>query len=204
MMPSALPQQPASSLVSGDLFRTGDALRAGGAVVAATLLVAVCAHVSLVLPFTPVPIVLSDMAVLLVGLLLGPPAGAAALLLYLGEGAAGAPVFSPHGPGGVAQLFGPTGGFLLSYPLVAFLAGWVADMLRARVGRPLASVVGGITASLPLFLAGALWIKSYLHLSSAAALQLAVTPFLGAAAAKIAVAAALVSSLHRLTAPSRN
>ena len=91
-------------------------------IVGASLFVALCAHISVPLPFTPVPLTLQNLAVVLVGLLIGSRAGFAALCVYLMEGAAGLPVFTP-GPGGVAQLLGPTGGFLLAYPFVAWLAG---------------------------------------------------------------------------------
>ena len=94
-------------------------------VIAGSLLVALAARVSAPLPFTPVPLTLQNFAVLLVGLLLGRRAGFAALVLYLAEGAAGLPVFSPTGPGGIAQLIGPTGGYLMAYPLVAYLAGGI-------------------------------------------------------------------------------
>src|SRR5271168_3672923 len=91
--------------------------------IAATAFVALCAHVSIPLYFTPVPLTLQTMAVILVGLALGPALGSSAMVLYLAEGAMGLPVFSPHGPGGVAQLVGPTAGFLFSYPLAAAAAG---------------------------------------------------------------------------------
>src|ERR1700683_1118529 len=96
-------------------------------VVAASLFVALCAHVTLPLPFTPVPLTLGNFAVLLVGLMLGSRRGFAALALYLAEGTMGMPVFNPTGPGGVAQLLGPTGGYLIAYPLVAGLAGWIME-----------------------------------------------------------------------------
>ncbi len=91
-------------------------------VVSASLFVALCARVTLPLPFTPVPLTLQNFAVLLVGMTLGSRRGFAALALYLAEGLAGLPVFNPTGPGGLAQLLGPTGGFLMVYPLVAALA----------------------------------------------------------------------------------
>src|SRR5271154_6092999 len=94
-------------------------------VIGASLFVALCARVALPLPFTPVPLTLQNFGVLLVGLSLGSRSGFAALVLYLAEGLMGMPVFSPTGPGGIAQLLGPTGGFLLAYPLVAWLAGFV-------------------------------------------------------------------------------
>src|SRR3977135_3824478 len=103
-------------------------------VVGASLFVALCARVTLPLPFTPVPLTLQNFGVLLVGLTLGSRRGFAALALYLVEGAVGMPVFNPAGLGGVAQLLGPTGGFLMAYPLVAFVAGWIYERTSRRFG----------------------------------------------------------------------
>src|SRR5271170_4946119 len=96
-------------------------------VIGASLFVALCARVAVPLPFTPVPLTLQNFGVLLVGLALGPRRAFAALVLYIAEGLAGMPVFSPTGPGGIAQLLGPTGGFLLAYPFVAGIAGWIFE-----------------------------------------------------------------------------
>src|ERR1700679_947944 len=104
-----------------------------------SLFVCVVAHLSIPLWFTPVPITLQPIAVRLLGLLLSPPPAAAALVLYLIEGAAGLPVFTPHGPGGLLQLLGPTGGYLLSYPFAA------ASTLRLLHGKP----PGVFTQTLP-------------------------------------------------------
>src|ERR1700726_1705058 len=108
-------------------------------VVGASLFVALCARVALPLPFTPVPLTLQNFGVLLVGLMLGSRRGFAALVLYLAEGAAGMPVFSPVGPGGLAQLMGVTGGFLLAYPFVAWLAGYVMERGRKNFARATAA-----------------------------------------------------------------
>src|SRR3981081_4714768 len=91
-------------------------------VIAASLFVALCARVTVPLPFTPVPLTLQNFGVLTVGLLLGSRRGFAALALYLVEGAFGLPVFSPSISLGVGvfRILGPTGGVLLAYPLVAF------------------------------------------------------------------------------------
>src|SRR5512147_2372414 len=94
-------------------------------VVGASLLMAVCGRLAMPLPFTPVPLTLANIGVLFIALTLGSRRGAAALLLYLAQGAMGLPVFSPAGPGGVLQLLGPTGGYLMAYPVVAFVAGWI-------------------------------------------------------------------------------
>src|SRR6516165_6836506 len=87
-------------------------------VVCAAAVIAVCARLVLPLPFTPVPLTLANFGVLLVGLTLGSKRGFAAAALYLAWGAMGLPVFSSAGPGGVAQMFGPTAGYLWAYPAV--------------------------------------------------------------------------------------
>src|SRR5437868_15375997 len=79
--------------------------------VGASFFVAFCARIYFPIPGTPVPLTIQNFAVLLVGLALGSRRGFAALALYLAEGASGMPVFSPHGPGGIAQILGPTGGY---------------------------------------------------------------------------------------------
>src|SRR5689334_24202307 len=98
--------------------RMSDAARQAAIVVGASLFVALCARITIpLLPLTPVPLTVQNLGVLLVGLLLGSRRGFASLALYLAEGAAGLPVFNPGGLGGLAQLHGPTGGFLMIYPL---------------------------------------------------------------------------------------
>src|ERR1700720_4736855 len=83
--------------------------------VGASLFVALCARITIPLPFTPVPLTVQNFGVLLVGLMLGSKRGFAALALYLAEGAIGLPVFNPTGVGGMAQLLhGATSGFLLA------------------------------------------------------------------------------------------
>src|SRR5437867_7486778 len=120
-------------------------------VVGASIFVALCARITLPLPFTPVPLTLQNFGVLLVGLMLGSRRGFAVLALYLAEGAAGLPVFNPTGPGGIAQLMGPTGGFLMVYPLVAGLAGWIMEHGQKSFAR---AAVAGLLADLVLFAGG--------------------------------------------------
>ncbi|MBI1722773.1 MAG: biotin transporter BioY [Gemmatimonadetes bacterium] len=100
------------------------------------LVVALAAQFAVPLPGTPVPMTLQPLAVLIVGGLLGPRYGALSLALYLAMGAAGLPVFTPFGAPGLARLFGPTGGYLLAYPLAAAVVGWVVR----RSGGPAVSL----------------------------------------------------------------
>jgi len=194
-MQSALPSQSAlaHSAKSFEESVPGKAV----IVIAASLFVAACAHVSLPLPFTPVPITLQTFAVFIVGMLLGPTAGFAAMMAYLAEGAAGLPVFSPHGPGGFAQLLGPTGGFLFSYPLAAAVAGWVVRGTRFVSSRFVLAVTAGVLASVVVFSLGAGWLVLYAHKSASLAWQLGVVPFLLGDTIKIMAGASIFSSLQR-------
>lgn len=142
------------------LERTQEWARQAAIVVGASLFVALCARVTLPLPFTPVPLTLQNFGVLLVGLLLGSRRGFAALALYLAEGASGLPVFNPLGAGGIAQLLGPTGGFLLAYPFVAGLAGWIMERGQKSFIR---AATAGIAGEIVLFAGGLSWLAILTH-----------------------------------------
>jgi biotin transport system substrate-specific component len=124
-------------------------------VVGASLFVALCARVTIPIPGNPVPLTLQNFGVLLVGLLLGPRKAFAAMVLYLAEGAAGLPVFNPAGVGGIAQLLGPTGGYLMAYPFVAALAGFVFGRGQKTFAR---ATVSGLVAEVLLFATGLSWL----------------------------------------------
>ena len=192
---TTLPAPAATHPVPFHQTRSGKAVLA----VAASLFVAGCAHLSVPLPFTPVPLTMSDLAVILVGLALGPGTAFAALVLYLAEGAAGLPVFSPAGPGGLLQLFGVTGGYLLSYPAAAALAGYLKRRLSPVLRSEFAASLGAAAAgSALLMLAGALWLGVALHLSPAATLAAATIPFLPGQVIKVFAAAGIATSARRL------
>lgn len=103
---------------------------------------AAASQVSIPLPNTPVPITLQPLVVVLAGLWLGPIAGAASMILFLAMGAAGLPVFSPIGAPGLARLLGPTGGYLLAYPVAAFVAGSIAGPASGFMRRFVAAAAG--------------------------------------------------------------
>jgi biotin transport system substrate-specific component len=164
---------------------------------AATTLIALAAHVAMPLPFTPVPLTLQPLAVLGVGLAFGPVGGFLTLLAYLAEGAAGLPVFSPTGPGGLLQLLGPTGGFLLSYPFVAAIAGGLTRTVSRRQTRFVAALLGCTAATVLLFISGAAWLMHLAHLSLYATWIEAIAPYLPGEAVKICAAAGIYSTLSR-------
>jgi biotin transport system substrate-specific component len=158
----------------------------GVIVISASLFVALCARVTLPLPFTPVPLTLQNFGVLLVGLTLGSRRGFAALALYLIEGASGMPVFNPAGPGGIAQLLGATGGFLLVYPFVAALAGWMMERAKPSFARACAAC---LLAEVVLFAGGLSWLAALTH-SFTQAVRFGLYWFVLAEVIKVMLAAA--------------
>jgi biotin transport system substrate-specific component len=166
-------------------------------VIGATAFVAACAHISLPLLFTPVPLTLQNFAVLLIGMALGPVAGFSAMVLYLAEGALGLPVFTPYTTGGIAHLLGPTGGYLFSYPIAAATAGWVVRNMQRVTSRFRSALVASIAATLPILLLGASWFAYYAHHNASATWAMAVAPFLPGEIVKITAAAGIFSAVQR-------
>ena len=159
--------------------------RALGIVIIAVAL-ALASQIALPLPGTPVPLTLQPFVVVLAGLLIGPLDAAAAMVLYLVAGAAGAPVFAPMGAPGLARLLGPTGGYLLAYPVAAAVAGWLGAG-RERFATRLLAAAAGI---LVLYVGGLSQLVIITG-SLAAATVIGVLPFAAADLVKAIVAAAL-------------
>jgi biotin transport system substrate-specific component len=150
-----------ASQVAGQPTRAAEIAKQTAIVVGASLFVALCAKVTVPLLVTPVPLTLQNFGVLAVGLVLGSRRGFAALALYLVEGAFGMPVFSPSAlGGGIAQILGPTGGFLMAYPLVAFVAGWIYERTS---GRFVWAALSSVAAELVLFAGGLSWLAVLTH-----------------------------------------
>jgi len=172
----------------------------GGRIVlafSANALLAICAHISLPLFFTPIPLTLQTFVVVLVGLLLGPSLAFSTALLYLAEGAMGLPVFSPAGLGGAAQLLGISGGFLMSYPFAAAAAGFIVRAFGWRSSRFGAAIVAGTAATVVILLCGGLWINHLSHASWQTTATIGVVPFLPGEIIKIIAAAGSYASLRR-------
>jgi biotin transport system substrate-specific component len=174
--------------------RANDFARQAATVVAASLFVALCAHITIpLMPLTPVPLTVQNLGVLLVGLLLGSRRGFAAMVLYLLEGMAGLPVFNPTGLGGIAQLFGVTGGFLLAYPLVAFLAGLIFERGKKTFAN---AAIAAFSAEVLLFVGGLSWLYVFTH-SLAKAAYLGFYFFIAAEIMKVMLAAAIAARWQR-------
>jgi biotin transport system substrate-specific component len=171
--------------------RAVDWAKQAAIVVGASLFVALCAQVTL--PLIPVPLTLQNFGVLVVGLVLGPRRAFVALLVYLAEGAAGLPVFNPAGLGGIAQLSGPTGGYLMAYPFVAGLAGFVMERGRKTFARAAAA---GLMAEVLLFAIGLGWLAIWAG-SFKKALLYGLYWFLFAEVIKVLMAAAVAVRVKR-------
>lgn len=162
-------------------------------VVGGSLVVALCARITIPIPGTPVPLTVQNFGVLLVGLMLGSRRGFAALALYLAEGAMGMPVFSPGGAGGIAQMLGVTGGFLLAYPLVAWLAGFVMERGRKNFAR---AALAGLLGEILLFTSGLTWLAVLTH-SITQAFRWGLYWFLFAEIIKVMMAAGIAARWPR-------
>ncbi len=161
--------------------------------VGASLFVAAAAHLSFPIPYTPVPLTLSDLAVLLVGLTLGPTTAFAALCLYLLEGVSGLPVFSAGNYPDLAHRFLVTGGYLISYPFAAALAGFLR---RRTTFAP--TLLAAAIASAFLMTCGVVWLAVSLHLTPAVAFAKGALPFLPGQAIKVLSAAGIATAATRL------
>jgi biotin transport system substrate-specific component len=148
------------------------------------------AQVAVPIPLTPVPVTLQSLFVILSGAMLGPSLGAASQVAYLGMGMAGLPVFFGGGLG-PAHLLGPTGGYLLAFPVTAFVAGLLARPTgRRTVAEALRLFVGLFVASLVTLAGGTAWLAVTTgDLTGAVALGFA--PFLVGDLVKVALATLL-------------
>lgn len=161
------------------------------AVVLGAALVAVGAQISIPVPFNPVPITFEVPAVLLVGAFLGPQLGATSMVVYLLAGAVGLPVFAPTVPlVGMARLLGPTGGYLLAYPLAAAAAG--------RFARPTAgwlALFSGLALATLIVYAGGVAQLAILTGSLGGALVAGALPFVAGDLIKLILAGLVVRRL---------
>jgi biotin transport system substrate-specific component len=154
--------------------------------------VAIAAQVAVPVPFTPVPMTLQPLAVLVVGGLLGAAGGAGALALYLALGLLGAPVFA-GGSAGPVHLLGPTGGYLLAFPVAAALVGALLERWSGVLATLLACALGMV-----LIHAGGVAQLTVLSGNPAAAFRLGFVPFLTGDLIKVGLAAVLVLGLRPL------
>jgi biotin transport system substrate-specific component len=181
---------------AGALPRTRSAwLGLGGSIVLAIALVAAAARIAVPLPGTPVPVTLQDLTVLAIGIVLGPRRGALAIASYVLLGAVGAPVFS-NGRSGLGWLMGPTGGYLLAFPIAAAVVGW-----GARSRRMLPFLAGLLAAHAATFTGGVSQLALVSGSGLAAALASGFVPFIPGIAFKSALLVAFFAGWTRWRKP---
>lgn len=160
--------------------------------------IAVSSWVSLPLPFSPVPLTLQTLAVLVAGGLLGRVWGPVCVVVYLFVGLVGVPVFSSFGAG-PGVLAGPTGGYLVGFVPAAFLMGVAGDRARAHgereAGRFGVLAVGAVVASAVVYAVGVPWLAAVTGMGAGAAVAAGMAPYLLGDAVKAAAAVALVRSV---------
>lgn len=162
-------------------------------IVAFAVLTALCAA-RIPLPFSPVPITLQSLSVVLAGAMLGPWRGALSQITLIGMGLIGLPVFSDRLPGFIT-LAGPTGGYILGFVLCAFVTGWIV-----RYQKPAGFWTKSLyffVASLFIFLPGVLWLKVLTGASLATALAMGFYPFLLGDVIKTFVAAGFLKAVRK-------
>jgi biotin transport system substrate-specific component len=198
-MNSRIEQFPGGTLLQAVAARAEvSAAFHAAAVLFVTVLTVIAAQVSVPLPFTPVPFTLQPMVVLLGGAALGSRLGMSSQILYLAIGLAGLPVFaaSPVLPQGFGRLLGPTGGYLMSYPIAAFVAGYLAE--RGFDRRYLTSVVAMGAGLAIIFTGGISWMAFGIpNVGLSAAIATGLVPFIPADIVKIFLAATVLPAAWR-------
>jgi biotin transport system substrate-specific component len=165
-----------------------DSTRSAGLVIVFSLFIAACAQFAI--QIGPVPITGQSFAVLLTGALLGSRLGAAAVMVYLIEGALGLPFFAPGGAPGILRFLGPTGGYLVAFPAAAFITGAFAE--HGWDKRYLTAVAAMAIGSAIILLGGWAWYSIVTNSSPVAIFYPAVGKFLAGDVIKIAAAAAVL------------
>jgi biotin transport system substrate-specific component len=180
-------QQPSTDTLIGAALAPLDWTRSVSLAVVFSLLTALAAQI--VIPIGPVPITGQTFAVLLTGALLGSRLGAMAMIVYLVEGGMGLPFFY-GGHGGIAHLFGPTGGYLVAFPAAAFITGAFAE--NGWDKRFLTAAAAMFVGSLVILLAGWAWFSVVMHTPMLVAFKLSVAPHIAGDIIKIVLAAAVM------------
>lgn len=169
-------------------------------VVAGAGLIAASAQLTISLPFTPVPITGQTFSVLLVGASLGTARGGSSALLYVLVGIAGAPVYA-QSDAGWDVIVGASGGYLVSYPIVAALTGWLAEQ---RWDRRLSSAIGAmLTGNVIIYLVGLPWLAVVVNSDLKRTLELGLYPFIPGDTLKLYLAAALLPAAWKLVERTR-
>ena len=166
-------------------------------VLAGTLILALASQIAV--PMVPVPITMQTFAITMIGALYGWRLGAVTVLAWLGEAAIGFPVLA-GGAGGVAPFMGPTAGYLVSFPIIAALVGWLAE--RGWSGnRIVRSFIAHLSANILCLAIGGAWLAALIGAEKG--WLLGVAPFILGAVLKSALAAAVLKTIQVYSGKAR-
>lgn len=176
-----------TKLASTRWLESQNALTKGVAVLFGSLLLTAGSYITV--PMVPVPMTMQTFAVMVIGALFGWRLGGLTVACWLLQGALGLPVFAPGAAGGIARFFGPTGGYLLSFPLAAMMTGWLVSRGwdGSRFIKGFAAMLAG---NLFVLAFGGLWLAALIGLEKGMALG--VTPFISGAVTKSVLGAAVL------------
>lgn len=160
-----------------------------------TAVTCVLGPLSIPLPFSPVPISLTNFAIFLAIFVLGMKNGTISFIIYLLLGAVGVPVFSSF-RGGLQVLAGPTGGYLIGFIFLALIMGFALDHFDRKL---VPTIIGMIIGMVVCYAFGTVWLAKLLSLSFKEGLMMGVIPYLAGDAAKIIIAAIVGPKLYGAT-----
>ena len=160
-----------------------------------TAVTCVLGPLSIPLPFSPVPISLTNFAIFLAIFVLGMKSGTISFIIYLLLGAVGVPVFSSF-RGGFQVLAGPTGGYLIGFIFLALIMGFALDHFDRKL---VPTIIGMIIGMVVCYAFGTVWLAKLLSLSFKEGLMMGVIPYLPGDAAKIIIAAIVGPKLYGAT-----
>lgn len=160
-----------------------------------TAVTCVLGPLSIPLPFSPVPISLTNFAIFLAIFVLGMKSGTISFIIYLLLGAVGVPVFSSF-RGGFQVLAGPTGGYLIGFIFLALIMGFALDHFDRKL---VPTIIGMIIGMAVCYAFGTVWLAKLLSLSFKEGLMMGVIPYLPGDAAKIIIAAIVGPKLYGAT-----
>ena len=160
-----------------------------------TAVTCVLGPLSIPLPFSPVPISLTNFAIFLAIFVLGMKSGTISFIIYLLLGAVGVPVFSSF-RGGLQVLAGATGGYLIGFIFLALIMGFALDHFDRKL---VPTIIGMIIGMAVCYAFGTVWLAKLLSLSFKEGLMMGVIPYLAGDVAKIIIAAIVGPKLYGAT-----
>lgn len=160
-----------------------------------TAVTCVLGPLSIPLPFSPVPISLTNFVIFLAIFVLGMKSGTISFIIYLLLGAIGVPVFSSF-RGGLQVLAGPTGGYLIGFIFLALIMGFALEHFDRKL---VPTIIGMIIGMAVCYAFGTVWLAKLLSLSFKEGLMMGVIPYLAGDAAKIIIAAIVGPKLYGAT-----